>query len=128
MTSSRRGMEALPPGAVEPAAHHRYRLLVVADPGIKPGRFGIGIADHQLDLAYPALLQPRFGGAHQPAPETKAPMRRGDREIIDPAAMPVMADHDAADDAVLLGRHQDLAVARTAQQRDIGGRRVPRPG
>src|SRR3954452_17141029 len=98
MTSSRRGMEALSPGAVEPAAHHHYRLRVIAEPGIKPGRFGIGIADHQLDLAYPALLQPRFGAAHQPASETKAPMRRSDCEIIDPAAMPVMTDHDAADD------------------------------
>src|SRR3954453_4082029 len=129
MTSSRSGIGALPLGAVEPAAHDRYRFLVIAQPGIERRRFGIGIADHQFDLAYPALAQPRFGGAHHTAPEAATLTRGRDGEIINPAAMPVMADHHAAGyGAFLLRCHEYLAAARSAQQGNIGGRRIPGPG
>src|SRR4051794_1760859 len=128
MTSSRSGIGALPLGAVEPAAHDRHRFLVIAQPGIERRHFGIGVADHQFDLAYPALTQPRFGGPHQTAPEAVTLTRGRDGEIINPAAMPVMADHHAAGYAAFLLRcHEYFAVARSARQGNIGARRIPGP-
>src|SRR4051794_6771519 len=122
MTSSRSGIGALPLGTVEPAAHDCHRFLVIAQPGIERRHFGIGIADHQFDLAYPALAQPRFGGAHQTVPEAATPTRGRDGEVVNPAAMPVMADHYAAGYIALLLRcHEYVAVARSAQQGNIGG-------
>src|SRR4051812_5375630 len=105
MTSSRRGIAALPLGAVEPATHDPHRFLAIAQPGIERHYRGIGVADHQLDLAYSVLPQPRLGGAHQPVSETAAPMRRIDRKIIGPPPMPVMTHHDATDDNALPVRH-----------------------
>src|SRR4051812_47048024 len=129
MTSSRSGIGALPLGAVEPAAHDRHRFLVIAQLGIERRHFSISISDHKFDLAHPALAQPRFSGPHQTAPKAATMTRGRDGEIINPAAMPVMTDHHAAGySAFLLRCHEYFAVARSSQQGNIGGRRVPGPG
>src|SRR5579864_1553411 len=117
MTSSIRAMpmpsSAL--GAVEPAAHHHDRLPRIAEAVVEAENLGVAVAHHQLQFADAARLQPTLSRTHQPLADPGMPAFTGNREVIDPAAVAVMPDHDAADDRLAVERQQDFPVTGMAK-------------
>src|SRR5438270_12735304 len=85
-------------GESQTLAETHDRILLVADPLVKLNHFGVRRAHLQVDLRTPQCSQPCFRLFHQEATNAAAAPVRRDAEVIDPAAMAVVADHHGADD------------------------------
>src|SRR5690349_8236417 len=100
MTRRRLARMDLPPADLfheKPSERHDL-LPLEAQRRVESQRVRMVLAHHQLDLGRAALAQPILRGGHQRPPEPRAALPGPDREIIDPAAMPVAADHYAPPD------------------------------
>src|SRR5262249_53512136 len=82
----------------QPLLHDDPRNALEADASIELDHFGVGVADHELQLGHAALRDPAFGGCDEVLADALPAAVRIGREIIDPAAMPVVADHRCPDD------------------------------
>src|SRR5262245_41941668 len=102
-TSPRMTGPSLPPAlaGVEPlldrhaAAARVTQLLVEREHGLVAG------AHQQVGLPHAALAHPAFRHSDDLPPEAAAALRRLDADVIHGAAMPVVPDHDAGDDALV---------------------------
>src|SRR6266567_740232 len=88
---------------------------------------GVIAADHELELFDAARTQPIFRSTHDLSPVALEAMVRVDGNVIDPAAMAVMADQHRGDEGAVGSAQQHSCVGLFARQRNIGGRIVPRP-
>ena len=61
---------------------------------------GIAGANHQLKFFDAALAQPVFGGVEDGAAVSRLAVSRIDRDVLDIAAMSVVADHYGGDDGI----------------------------
>src|SRR5260370_23282806 len=83
---------------------------------------GVAFADHELELGDAAGLQPEFSGFDEFLADALAASARIGSEIIDTAAVPILADHDGADDDVLrINGNQNIRVASPACEAEVGG-------
>src|SRR3954447_12734718 len=113
--------------AVEPLLeHHRGRFLK-AQRLIE--RIGLHIlaADQELQLQDARVAQPAFRRCHDDAAKAELAAVGIDGDVIDPAAMTVMADHDGGYDRATVAADQDRRVVAPPGHRDVGMRIVPGP-
>ena len=89
---------------VESLAQGYNRLGFQSNFLVKPDRCIIITAHHQLDFRSTALPQPVFGNLHQLAPDALFLEIRGNRQIIDPAAMAIETHHHASDQHLFFTR------------------------
>src|SRR5580658_1696167 len=67
--------------------------VTITEMFIEPLDRRIVAADEELDLPYAALCQPGLGGIHHHASEAAALVLGVGRDVVDPAAMSVLAEH-----------------------------------
>src|SRR5665213_2676112 len=111
--------------AVEPFGEHHALLVVIAERPVEGVYPGVVAADHELELFDAARPQPVFRRRHDLAAVTFEAMIGIDGDVIDPAAMAVMADQHRGDQGTVMPAQQHRGVGLLARQRDIGGRIVP---
>src|SRR5882757_399060 len=114
--------------AVEPFGEGHCLLIVVTDRPVERVNLHIVLADHQLQLEDAALTQPRFRGVHDRAAKIQVTLIRIDRDVVDPAAMPVIPDHDRCHERAVTPADQHRGIVAAACERNIGRRIVPRAG
>lgn len=95
----------------EPFAEHGDVLAFVSQGAIEGGRILVLTAHHELDLGRAADREPKLGLDHHFASMAAALTVRGDRQIVEPTAMAVMANHDAGDDHVIHRADEDCRIA-----------------
>ena len=82
-------------------ANRHDRLPLISDRIIKAERCVVILAYHQLDLGRAAIPQPGFRSRHQRAAKPILLMLRMHREIINPTAMAIKADHRGTDNRIV---------------------------
>ena len=88
--------------AVEPLCKHDAVLLEIAERPIKCMDLGVVATDHQLQFLDTACAQPVFCRYHNGAAVTLETVVRIDGDVIDPAAMTVMADQHGCDESIAI--------------------------
>src|SRR5262245_4161613 len=84
-------------------------------------------AHQQVNLPDAARLEPGLGGRHQLSPVAATPAGRIDAHVIHGAAVAIVPDHGAGDDAALGNAHQHVGGWPAPRKRQIGCGVVPRP-
>src|ERR1700753_3293061 len=93
--------------AVEPLGIHDARLLVITDRFIERLHLGVLRPHQQLQLGDAGIAEPGFGCIHHRTAMSLAAMIRIDRDIVDPAAVALMANHCGCDDGIAIASDQD---------------------
>jgi hypothetical protein len=113
--------------AIEPFRQHYARLIEITERLIERPHFVVVGPDHQHCLGDTTRRQPLLGSPHHRA-AMAVPLLQGiDREIIKPAAVAIVPDHDRGDDLVSIASGQQGGIIAGERQRDIGAGVVPRP-
>ena len=86
--------------------YHDVRCAI-PEPGVEAENRGIAGAYHQVKARQSGGGAPSLGGSHQRVGGTSPPVCFGDSEVIDPAAMTIVAGHDRADDDPTFARGKD---------------------
>src|SRR5215469_7125153 len=95
--------------SLQPFLHDDPRGVLEADAFIETNDLDVGLADHELQLGNVARLEPCLGGFDEFSADAPAPPIWIGSEVIDPAAVPVMADHGGAYDRPRrIGGDQDV--------------------
>jgi hypothetical protein len=97
---------ALGPSA-QALGHDDHVIVPVAQRVVERDHRIVLGADHEVDLGHVARGQPRLARAHHRPPMTAAALIGTDREVVDPAAVPVVADHRRGHELVTAVAGQD---------------------
>src|SRR5262245_56201407 len=98
--------------SLQPFLHDDPRGIFEVDAFIETDDLDIGLADHELQLGNVALAEPCLGGFDEFSADAPAPPTGIGSEVIDPAAVAVVADHGGAYDRPRRGGgDQDVRVA-----------------
>src|SRR5262245_32395769 len=120
-----RFLRCLPP--VDPFGEDDGVGLFIADRAVERAGLRVLAADQQLQFRQAGGAQPGLGSVHDGAAKTLLPAIGIDGDVIDPAAMAVMADHGGRRDRAVGAADQHGRVRIAPRQRDVAGRIVPRP-
>src|SRR6185312_15316682 len=111
--------------AVEPFGESDALLVVIAERLVEGMDLGVVAADHQLQLGDAARAKPVFRRGHDLAAIILAAMVGIDADVIDPAAVTVMADQHGRHQRAVVAAEQDRRIALLPRQRDVAGGIVP---
>src|SRR5262245_37849537 len=84
-------------------AHDDDIAKLIAERRIEGPHLRIFGADVEIDGPNAPLFQPGLGGPHRRLPQASMLDSRCHRNIIEPAAMAVVTDHDRGDELILQG-------------------------
>jgi len=134
--------------AVEAGVGAPYRLcdssagrnVVLLETLAQAHRFVDGVADLSIELSCGLIRAPDLeiylraaeiaksplGLVHEPASESSTPMIGADREVVDPSAVALVADHDGPDQLVALFDHEKVVRVSGQLAVDIPVGVVPR--
>src|SRR5262245_27172473 len=87
---------------------------LITEGGIERPHFAVLGADVEIDGPDALRLQPRLGGTHCRLPQALALDGRRHRNIIEPAAMAVVTDHDRRNDFALYDADENLGISLAA--------------
>src|SRR5450631_219540 len=112
---------------IEPFGEGHGLLIVIANRSVERVNLHIVLANHELEFQDSAGAQPRFRGVHDRAAKALMAPIRIYCDVVDPAAMAIMADHHRSHDHVAVTAGQHGRIRTSPRQRNIGGGIVPRP-
>ncbi len=113
--------------SVEPPPEDQHVLGPVAKLAVELGRLMVIDPYHQLHLRRTHSDQPVLRGVHQETPQTLALVGGPNGQVVQPAAVPIEADQDRADDLPTGMSNQHLRADVFASPAQVIARVVPRP-
>ncbi len=107
--------------------HDHPWLLCEAEAAVEAGGRLVGVADQKHELGHAPGERPILCPGNQASAAAASAPGRIDRESVDPGPMSVMADLDAAGEALALEGEDKLAVGRVPYEGNLARRIVMRP-
>src|SRR6266566_7296126 len=112
--------------AVEPFGECHALLVVVAELLVEGMDLRVVVPHHELKLHNAARPEPVFRGRHDRTAIALVAMVGIDGNVIDPAAMTIMADQHRRDGNAPIAAQQDRCVGALARQHDVACGIIPR--
>src|SRR5215204_4006324 len=110
----------------QPLAEARDLVDLVTEAAVELDHAGVRGPHLEVELRAPALGEQALGLGHEPRAETLAASRTIDRQVVHPAAVPVVADHRRRDHGATRLPHEEQLGLHAQLALDVAIRVVPR--
>src|SRR6185295_4195050 len=92
---------------------------------VEPANSGIVLTNKELHFPHPPAKQPTFGSLHDRSPESDSLKLRVGSDVVDPAAMPVFANHRGGNNSSSPFSHQNSRMLPAPGELNVSARIVP---